>query len=108
VAVTLGAACASVALARGAERPNILLMVADDLGYADLGCQGAKDLKTPHLDSIAANGVRWARPGAAPDERFKALGGTMECGGLMAWKAPDGLRCWRIAKSQSAANWSAW
>lgn len=41
------------------NKPNILLMVADDLGYADLGCQGATDLKTPHLDSIAKNGVRF-------------------------------------------------
>ena len=38
--------------------PNILLILADDLGYAELGCQGAKDIPTPHLDSLARNGVR--------------------------------------------------
>ncbi len=38
--------------------PNLLLIVADDLGYAELGCQGAKDIATPHLDSLARNGVR--------------------------------------------------
>lgn len=37
------------------------------------------------------------RPGVAPDERFKALGGTMEGGGLVAWKSPDGLRWQRMA-----------
>ena len=38
--------------------PNILLILADDLGYAQLRCQGAKDIPTPHLDSLARNGVR--------------------------------------------------
>ena len=39
-------------------KPNILIILADDLGYADLGCQGSTDVKTPNIDSIAANGVR--------------------------------------------------
>lgn len=38
--------------------PNILFVLADDLGYAELGCQGAKDIPTPHLDSLSRNGVR--------------------------------------------------
>ncbi|MFM8469061.1 MAG: sulfatase-like hydrolase/transferase [Limisphaerales bacterium] len=38
--------------------PNLVLILADDLGYAELGCQGAKDIRTPHLDSLARNGVR--------------------------------------------------
>jgi arylsulfatase A-like enzyme len=41
-----------------AKRPNIVLLVADDLGYADLGFQGGKDIPTPHLDALAAGGVR--------------------------------------------------
>jgi arylsulfatase A-like enzyme len=46
--------------ASGAEarRPNIVLLVADDLGYADLGFQGGKDIPTPNLDALAAGGVR--------------------------------------------------
>lgn len=40
------------------KRPNVLVIVADDLGYADLGFQGGKDVPTPHIDSIAAGGVR--------------------------------------------------
>ena len=50
--------CASVA---GAARrpPNILLIVADDLGYADVGVQGCKDIPTPNVDSLAKNGVRF-------------------------------------------------
>ena len=41
------------------RKPNIVIIVADDLGYADLGCQGCKDIATPHIDSIAKNGVRF-------------------------------------------------
>ncbi len=41
------------------ERPNILIMIADDLGYADLRVQGCKDIPTPNIDSIAHNGVRF-------------------------------------------------
>ncbi len=39
--------------------PNILLVLADDLGYADLGIQGCTQFKTPNIDSIAKNGVRF-------------------------------------------------
>lgn len=42
-----------------AEQPNILIMVADDMGYADLGVYGCTDIPTPNLDSIAKNGVRF-------------------------------------------------
>lgn len=40
------------------RRPNIIILLADDLGYADLGCQGSKEVISPHMDSLAANGVR--------------------------------------------------
>ena len=45
--------------AMAADQPNIIVILADDLGYADLGCQGCKDIPTPHIDSIANNGVRF-------------------------------------------------
>ncbi len=53
-----------VAAADGAEReaaraPNIVLIVADDLGYADLGVHGATQFATPHIDSIAERGARF-------------------------------------------------
>ena len=42
-----------------AETPNIVFIVADDMGFADLGTQGAKGFKTPHLDQLAAEGTRF-------------------------------------------------
>lgn len=44
--------------AQAARQPNILLIVGDDMGYADLGVHGCKDIPTPHLDALAAAGVR--------------------------------------------------
>ena len=40
------------------DKPNILVIVADDLGYGDLGFQGGKDIPTPHLDGLAQGGTR--------------------------------------------------
>ena len=42
-----------------AEKPNILVIVADDLGYGDLSCYGATDLQSPHLDALMASGLRF-------------------------------------------------
>lgn len=44
--------------ATAAEKPNILLILADDLGYNDLSCQGATKLKTPNIDRLAQEGIR--------------------------------------------------
>jgi arylsulfatase A-like enzyme len=41
-----------------AAKPNIVIILADDLGYADLGVHGCQDIPTPHIDSIAKSGVR--------------------------------------------------
>ena len=47
-------------VAIGAERPNIVLILADDLGYSDLGCFGS-EIATPHLDALAAGGIRFTQ-----------------------------------------------
>jgi len=41
--------------------PNIVLILADDLGYGELGCQGCKDIPTPNIDSIARHGIRFTQ-----------------------------------------------
>ena len=42
--------------ANAAEKPNIIVIMADDLGYGDVGCNGATELKTPNIDQLAAKG----------------------------------------------------
>jgi arylsulfatase A-like enzyme len=42
-----------------AKKPNILIILADDMGYADIGAQGCQDIPTPHIDSLAKNGMRF-------------------------------------------------
>lgn len=48
-----------------AQRPNVVLLMADDLGWGDLGVQGHPHLHTPHLDQLAADGARFTRFHAA-------------------------------------------
>ncbi len=43
------------------DRPNIVLLLADDLGYGDLSCFGSPAVKTPHLDKLAGEGMRFSR-----------------------------------------------
>lgn len=51
----------SVAPARAADPPNIVYIMADDLGWAELGSYGQKKIKTPNLDRLAAQGVRFTQ-----------------------------------------------
>ncbi|MEX0818136.1 MAG: arylsulfatase, partial [Pirellulaceae bacterium] len=46
--------------AAGAEQPNIILVMADDLGWSDLGCYGG-EIETPHIDSLAKDGLRFTQ-----------------------------------------------
>src|SRR5262249_10543413 len=59
-AVLCWASCAPAAQA-GPRRPNIVFILADDLGYGELGCYGQKKILTPNLDRLAREGVRFTR-----------------------------------------------
>jgi arylsulfatase A len=41
------------------SKPNIIFVLVDDMGYADLGCYGARDIRTPHIDRLAREGVKF-------------------------------------------------
>ncbi|MGB2809167.1 MAG: arylsulfatase [Sedimentisphaerales bacterium] len=47
--------------ALGMAKPNVIFIMADDLGYADLGCYGQKKIKTPNIDRLAAEGTRFTQ-----------------------------------------------
>jgi arylsulfatase A len=83
---TLAVLCACSALsvvgsaAENAAKPNILLIVADDLGYGDVGCYGATKIKTPNIDRLASEGVRLtdahAPAAVCQPTRYAILSGT--------------------------------
>ncbi len=53
---TLGVQTSSLA---AEQRPNVIFIVVDDLGYGELGCYGGKGIPTPHIDALAASGARF-------------------------------------------------
>lgn len=57
----VGLLAALPATTRAAERPNVVIVFADDLGYGDLGCFGHPTIHTPNLDRMAAEGQRWTQ-----------------------------------------------
>ena len=63
----------------GAHRPNILFLLADDLGYGDLSCFGSSEIETPNLDSLAAGGIQlrnfYASSGVCTPSRAAILTG---------------------------------
>lgn len=72
--------------ARAEEKPNIVLIFVDDLGYGDLGCYGNEIIETPNIDKLAAEGQRWTN--------FYASGSTCVPSrrGLMSGRHPQLLR----------------
>ena len=58
--LTLGFLASAALTTNAAERkPNFLVILCDDTGWAEFGFQGGKEIPTPHIDSIARNGVRF-------------------------------------------------
>ncbi len=75
-------------------RPNFVLVLADDLGYGDLGCFGAKDVRTPHLDRFAAEGLRFTscyagHANCSPSRTALMTGRTPTRAGIRNWIPQD-------------------
>lgn len=71
---------------KAADKPNVILIYADDLGYGDLGCYGAGHLTTHNIDALAAGGMRFTRAHASSasctPSRYSMLTGEY------AWRRP--------------------
>lgn len=71
----------------GRGLPNVIVIYADDLGYGDLQCYGAKNVKTPHVDRLAAEGIRFTNAhsvaATSTPSRYSLLTGEY------AWRRPD-------------------
>jgi arylsulfatase A-like enzyme len=59
ISLAVAAFAASPALAADGRKPNVIVFLSDDVGYGEYGFQGNKEIPTPHVDSIAKNGVRF-------------------------------------------------
>src|SRR5918992_308628 len=59
VSMILPLALALAHSARAADRPNIVFILADDLGYTDVACYGSKYYETPNIDRLAAEGMKF-------------------------------------------------
>lgn len=83
---SLGAAAVAARAQQQPERPNIVLIYADDVGYGDLSCYGAKSVRTPNLDRLAGGGVRFtnvhASSATCTPSRYTLLTGEY------AWRKP--------------------
>ena len=51
----------TITSAADSRPPNVIFIIADDLGYGELGCYGQKKIRTPHLDQMAADGMRFTQ-----------------------------------------------
>lgn len=85
--LALTATAAKKAHPKATGKPNVIIIVADDLGYGDLGCYGAQGVTTPNVDQLASEGTRFtdchAVASVSTPSRYSLLTGEY------AWRKPD-------------------
>ncbi len=62
--------CAPAEAPKTAARPNIIYILADDLGYGDLSVQGQRHFETPNIDRLASEGIRFTQHYSVSGRRF--------------------------------------
>jgi hypothetical protein len=72
------------------QRPNVIVIMADDLGYECLGCNGGESYQTPHLDQLARTGVRFTRGFVNPQRMPESITANRDIQAC-AWTASAGL-----------------
>lgn len=113
----LGIVPGCVAAQARAPRPNIVLILADDLGYSDLGCYGS-EISTPNLDRLASNGLRMTQfyntPRCCPTRaalltgvypQQAGVGNMMEDRGIPGYRGEISRNCLTIAEELRRANY---
>ncbi|QDT17021.1 arylsulfatase [Alienimonas californiensis] len=88
---TLFALAAGPLAGGGPERPNVVVIMADDMGFSDAGCYGG-EIETPHLDALAAEGLRFSRfynTGRCCPTRASLLSGHYPHAAGMGWMISD-------------------
>lgn len=84
--ILMAMATAGTASMYAQDRPNVIFLIADDLGYGDLQCYGAKNVETPNADRVAAEGIRFtqchATAATSTPSRYSILTGQY------AWRKP--------------------
>jgi len=122
--ITVGAltfsACSSTGKETSEKRPNIILIMSDDMGYSDLGCYGG-EIRTPNLDNLAANGLRYTQfyntarscptrasllTGLHPHQA--GIGHMMEDRGNPSYQGDLNDNCVTIAQVLKSAGYSAY
>lgn len=84
----------------GDQRPNIVLIMADDLGYSDLGSYGGVGIDTPHLDRLADRGLRFTQfynTGKCGPSRAELLSGRYWHSNTLYWNHGDNAPSWSWA-----------
>ena len=85
---------AFASFAHAQTKPNILIILCDDLGYGDLGCQGHPHIRTPNLDKLASQGIRFtdcyaAAPVCSPSRAGIMTGRIPSRTGVYSWIAAE-------------------
>jgi arylsulfatase A len=90
IALIWATSAARLLAADPSARPNFLIILCDDLGYGDLGCYGHPTIRTPHLDTLAGEGVRFtdcyaSAPVCSPSRTGLLTGRTPYRAGIYDW-----------------------